>query len=42
MNADNANQLFYIIDYLIDYLKSKEKLYIDRVCLFLINFNKGY
>ncbi len=31
MKASNVNQLYFIIDYLIDYLKSKEKLFIDRV-----------
>jgi len=39
MNAENANQLFYIINYLIDYLKSKEKLYIDRVINIINIFN---
>ena len=27
INASNANQLFYIIDFLIDYIKNKEKKY---------------
>lgn len=30
INAKNANQLFFIIDFLIEYINNKEKLYKDK------------
>lgn len=31
LNVKNNNQLFYIVDYLIDYINSKEKLFKDKL-----------
>jgi len=31
INAKNANQLFYIIDFLIEYINNKEKFYKEKV-----------
>jgi hypothetical protein len=31
LNAKNANQLYYIIDFLIEYINNKEKLYKEKV-----------
>ena len=30
INAKNANQLFFIIDFLIEYINNKEKIYKDK------------
>ena len=31
LQTSNANQLYYIIDFLIDYVKSREKIYKEKV-----------
>jgi hypothetical protein len=36
LNAKNANQLMYIIDFLIEYINNKERVYKEKVNIYYL------